>query len=110
MYFALPDPAGPVDDDGARANLILDRLIYKRMRQRGSWPLLINLDREKVGNVIKPGGGPAKRLRLAPPVSDRVQHLVISALADSHLCPYGIATPAIGENTLKAGHENWNRL
>ena len=109
MYFAHPEPAGPADADAGRNDLILDRLIYKRMRRKGSWPLLIHLEREELGNVIKPWGRPAKNLRLAPPASDRVQHLEISALAKARLCPYGIATRAIGERTLEAGHGNWNR-
>lgn len=107
MYFAPPDTAEPVIEDQDRTDLILDQPIYKRMRRNGAWPLLINLEREKLANVIKPRGKPAKRLRLVPPVSNRVQHVVASELADCRLCPYGIATPAIGEGTLKWTSESW---
>lgn len=109
MYFAPPDTAEPVVEDQGRTDLILDQPIYKRMRKNGSWPLLINLERGKLANVIKPGGKPAKRLRFAPPVSNRVQHVAAYGLAECRLCPYGISTPGIGENTLKAGRDNWRR-
>ena len=109
MYFAPPDPAEPVVEDPDRTDLILDQPIYARMRWKGSWPLLINLERQELGNVIKPGGKPAKRLRFAPPVSNRVQHFAVSGLADCRLCPYGIATPAINEYTLRLSSENWRR-
>jgi hypothetical protein len=46
MYFAPPDPAEPVDEDPIRTDLILDQPIYKRMRRNGSWPLLINMERQ----------------------------------------------------------------
>lgn len=109
MYFAPPDPAEPVVEDPTRTDLILDQPIYKRMRRNGSWPLLINLERQELGNVIKPGGSPAKRLGFAPPVSNRVQHFTAHALAACRLCPYGIATPAIKEYTLKLSSGNWRR-
>jgi hypothetical protein len=106
-FFAPPDPAEPEAE--GRTDLILDRPIYKRMREKGSWPLLINLERQELANVIKPGGKPAQRLGLAPTALDRVQHLVASGLADCRLCPYGIATPAITEYTLELSSGNWRR-
>lgn len=109
MYFAPPDPAGPVVEDPNRTDLILDQPIYRRMRWKGSWPLLINLERQEFGNVIKPGGGPAKRLRFAPPVSNRVQHFAASAVGACRLCPHGIATPAIDGHVLKLSSGNWRR-
>lgn len=109
MYFAPPHTAEPVVEDQSRTDLILDQPIYKRMRKNGSWPLLINLEREKLANVIKPRGKPAGRLRFVPPVSNRVQHVVAYGLAECRLCPYGIATPGIGAGTLKAGSDNWLR-
>ena len=101
-YFDLPDPVDPMGED--RTDLILDKAIYRRMRKRGSWPLLIHLEREQLANVLKPGGGPATRLRLAPTHLDRVQHVVASRLANCRLCPYGLATPAISEFILR---ESW---
>ena len=109
MYFAPPGPAAPVVEDPNRTDLILDRPIYKRMREKGSWPLLINLERQEFANVIKPGGKPAKRLGFAPPVSNRVQHFRAYGLAVCRLCPYGIATPAIKEYTLELSSDNWRR-
>lgn len=106
-YFAPPDPAEPGAED--RTDLIIDRLIYRRMREKGSWPLLINLEREELANVFKPGGKPAERLGFAPTGLDRVQHFAVSGLAACWLCPYGVATPAIGEGTLRAGRNNWLR-
>jgi len=105
MYFKPPDPAESVDRD--RTDLILDRAIYRRMRQRGSWPLILNVDQEEFANIVKPGGSPARRLHLVPPSLDRVQHVVVQALADCRLCSYGIATPAIPEYTLRATSDNW---
>jgi hypothetical protein len=109
MYFAPPDPAAPVVEDPGRTDLILDRPIYKRMRWKGSWPLLINLERQEFGNVIKPDGKPAQRLGFTPPVSNRVQHFAASELKDCRLCRYGIATPAINAYTLELTSNNWRR-
>lgn len=107
MYFALPDPAEPEAEE--RKDLILDQPIYKRMRQRGAWPLLINVERQEFANVFKPGGGPARRLGFAPPDLDRVQHLTVHGLADCRLSKYGIETPSIDEHTLRMGRDNWRR-
>lgn len=95
--------------DPNRTDLILDRRIYKRMRQKGAWPLLINLERQKLANVVKPGGNRARRLRLPPPVTDRVQHVAASPLVECRLCPYGVATPKIGERVLKRTADSWKR-
>lgn len=106
-YFDPPDPAEPLDEE--RMDLILDKAIYRRMRKKGSWPLLINLDRQEFANVIKPGGRPARDLGLVPPDLDRVMHFYLVRLADCRLCQYGIETPAIGESILRAGANNWWR-
>lgn len=98
-YFDPPDPADPVAGD--RRDLILDKAIYRRMRKRGSWPLLINLEQKKLANVLKPGGGPATRLGFLPPDLDRVVHFAPVRLAVCGLCPYGIETPAIDEYILR---------
>lgn len=109
MYFAPPEPAEPVIEDPDRTDLILDQPIYRRMRGNGSWPLLINLERQELGNVIKPNGKPATRLGFVPPRSNRVQHFAAYDLAECRLCPYGIATPGINEFTLKLSSDNWRR-
>jgi hypothetical protein len=102
-YFALPDPADPGAED--RTDLILDKAIYRRMRKRGSWPLLINLEREEFANLLVAGGNRAKNLGFVPPGLDRVVHLAPARLADCRLCPYGIATPAITEWILRQSSE-----
>jgi hypothetical protein len=79
------------------------------MRQKGSWPLLINLEREELANVLKPEGQPAKRLRFAPTALDRVQLLAVHGPADCRVCTYGIETPAINGYTLKESKDNWLR-
>lgn len=106
-FFSLPDPTAPEAED--RTDLILDRPIYKQMRRKGSWPLLINLEQEKLANVFKPSGWPAKRLGRAPTVLDRVQHIAVYRLADCWLCPYGIATPAINERTFEKSSRRRSR-
>jgi hypothetical protein len=99
-FFALPEPADPIAED--RPDLILDKAIYRRMRRRGSWPLLINLESEEVANPLKPEGGPATRLGFAPPDLDRVLHIAPTRLAACRISPYGIATRAISEFVLRA--------
>jgi hypothetical protein len=103
-YFALPKPADPMADEGK--NLILDKPIFKRMRQRGSWPLLLNLNQEEWASVIVPGRSRARNLGFSPPDLDRVVHLAPSRLAESRLCPYGIQTPAVSEWILRESSRN----
>lgn len=98
-YFSLPNPADPVAED--RKNLILDKPIYKQMRRRGSWPLLLSLEQKEWANLLVPHGSRAKNLGFPPPDLDRVMHLAPSLLAESRLCPYGIETPAINEWILR---------
>lgn len=98
-YFALPKPADSNAEEGK--NLILDKPIYRRMRRRGSWPLLLNLDKEEWGNVVVPGRRRAAALGFSLPDLDHVAHLALSQLAKSRLCSYGIATPAITEGVLR---------
>lgn len=107
MYFAPPDPAAPVVEDPERTDLILDQPIYKRMRWKGSWPLIINLERGELANIVKPGGGPAARLGLQPPSSNRVQHFAAYPLSRCRICPDGIATPGIPARTLHLARDNW---
>jgi hypothetical protein len=109
MYFALPDPAEPVVEDPERTDLILDQPIYRRMRKNGSWPLLINPELQKVANVLKPGGKPARSLGFRPPVSNRVQHIADYRLSECRVGRFGIATPAISAYTLWRSSENWQR-
>jgi hypothetical protein len=100
-FFSPPKPAEPLVEDRDRHDLILDRPIYKEMRRHGAWPLLINLERQELANVIKPEGSPAKRLGLAPPLLHDVQHFVNFPLSRCRICPDGIETPAITRYTLR---------
>jgi hypothetical protein len=109
MYFASPNPAKPVIEDPGRTDLILDQPIYRRMRWKGSWPLIVNLERQELGNVVKPGGKPAKRLSLLPPSSNRVQHFVAYSLSHCRLCCDGIETPGIPASTLHLSRNNWKK-
>lgn len=103
-YFDLPDSTDPLAED--RMGLILDKAIYRRMRKRGSWPLLLNLEEKEWANILVPGGSRAENLGFAPPSLDRVLHLVPFQLADCRLCPYGIETPAIDEWVLGKSSSN----
>ncbi|HEY7949362.1 MAG TPA: hypothetical protein VID51_00845 [Solirubrobacterales bacterium] len=102
-YFALPNQADPIAD---RNNLILDKPIYERMRKRGSWPLLLNLEEKEWANLLVPGGSRAENLGFSPPDLDHVVHVVPNRLADCRLCPYGIETPAINEWILRKSSHN----
>jgi hypothetical protein len=107
MFFCPPDPdrkAGPNSAparDRQRGDLVLDRALYRRMRSRYVWPLLLSPERQQVANLILPGPL-AHRLGITPPASrEGVLHLVPHPLADCRLCPHGIATPAAGEAELR---------
>ena len=106
-YCEPPEPTGPGAEDGMA--LILDRLIYERMRWRGSWPLLMSLERRQLASIFIPNGAIAQDLRLAPPDLDRVLHVETYGLAECWLCRDGIATPAVHEDKLKPGRHNWTR-
>lgn len=95
-----PDPGLPDPEEG----VVLDRPVFKKMRGHSTWPLIINAEREEVANLIKPGGGPARRLRLPAPYSpEGVLHAVVSPLSRCRLTEYGIASPAIGAGVLALG-------
>jgi hypothetical protein len=107
LRYPQPSPDAGADDpaviDRERGDIVLDRALLREMRAEGRWPLLINIDRREVANLIAPHGEVARRLSLQPPASgDRVLHLVVSALADCRLCRDGIETPAVGRNVLAA--------
>jgi len=77
--------------------------LFREMRSEGKWPLLLNIDRREVANLVPPGGQIARRLAVSPPASgDRVLHLVPSRLDECRLCRDGIATPAVDSNVLAA--------
>jgi hypothetical protein len=108
MFFSAPQPrpgAGPNDPvarDSERADLVLDKAIYRAMRRAGLWPLLISLERREFANLITPTGRLAGALGLQPPESgDRVLHLVPSPLADARLRRYGITTQAVPERFMQ---------
>lgn len=102
MFLKPPEPdPGPTEPE---EGVVVDRPVFKRMRGSSSWPLIINADRRQLVNLIKPSGGPARRLRLAEPYSpERVLHAVVSSLDQCRLTEFGIATPAIGRGTLALG-------
>jgi len=102
-YFALPNQADQVAEG---TNLILDKPIYERMRKRGSWPLLLNLEEREWANLLVPGGSRAENLGFSRPDLDHVVHALPNPLADSRLCPYGIETPAINEWILRESSRN----
>jgi len=106
-YFARPkpDPAPPGDDNGG---LIVDRRLFKVMRRNGSWPLIINIEREQVANLIVPGKAIAGRLHMPEPrLVEDVVHVVVSPLARCSLCPDGFVTLAVNENDLKKIREGY---
>lgn len=98
-YFDPPTSTDPLDEE--RRDLILDKAIYRRMRRRGSWPLLLSLQQGKFANVIVASGSRARNLRLARTELDRVAHVVPVQPADCRVCRYGIETPAISEYILR---------
>lgn len=106
-YFDPPKSPDPIDEE--RADLILDKAIYRRMRKKGSWPVLLSLQQAKFANVILPGGSRAENLHLPPTGLDRVVHVVPSRIADCRLCPYGIATPAVSEWILEKSSSSRRR-
>jgi hypothetical protein len=108
-FLRFPRPtkdAGPGDPavvDRERGDIVLDRPVFREMRQAGQWPLLLNITTREVANLIVPGGAIAHRLNLKPPASgDRVLHLHPAPLGECWLCRDGIATTAIDANVLAA--------
>lgn len=110
MYFRPPEPApgappdSPLHRDRQRGDLVLDRPLYRAMREHGRWPLLLSTDRRELANLFKPDSRVAARLHLRPPTSaERVLHLVAHGLADCGLCEHGIVTPAVSRAALQPG-------
>jgi len=108
-YLRYPEPAadaGPEDPavrDRRRGDVVLDRALFREMRAFGQWPLLLNINRREVANLIAPNGRVARGLRLDPPASrDRVLHLVLARLEKCRLGRDGIETPAVGAGVLAA--------
>ncbi|HEY3759109.1 MAG TPA: hypothetical protein VGL37_05070 [Solirubrobacteraceae bacterium] len=100
-YFSPPRPQ-PGPRPAENHGLVLDRHLFKVMRRNGSWPLIINIERQEVANLIVPRRAIAARLRLpAPPYVEDVLHLVVSPLAGCHLCKDGITTLAVNERDLE---------
>lgn len=72
------------------------------MRRNGSWPLIINIEREELANLIVPRRGIAGRLHLQPPpYAEGVLHVVISPLDSCRLCKDGVVTSAVNERDLE---------
>jgi hypothetical protein len=108
-FLRFPRPskdAGPDDPaavDRERGDVVLDRPVFREMRQAGQWPLLININTREVANLLVPDGLIARRLRLRPPASgDRVLHLHPTPLDECRLCRDGIATPDVDAGVLAA--------
>jgi hypothetical protein len=94
-------PDDPVVTDRERGDIVLDRPVFRDMRQVGQWPLLLNITTREVANLIVPHGVTARRLQLVPPASaDRVLHLHPAPLEECRLCRDGIATPAVDAKVL----------
>lgn len=100
-YFALPEPI-PAPSQANAAGLVVDKHLHKVMRRNGSWPLIINIEREEFANLIVPRRGIAGRLHLQPPpYAEGVLHVVISALDSCRLCKDGVVTSAVNERDLE---------
>lgn len=102
MFLSPPEPdPGPSEPE---EGVVLDRAVFRKMRGNSTWPLIINAERQEVANLIRPGGGPARRLGLPAPYSpERVLHAVVSPLGRCRLTEYGVATPAVGTPVLALG-------
>jgi hypothetical protein len=105
LRYPQPSPDAGSDDPAAvdrlRGDIVLDRALFREMRREGRWPLLLNINRREVANLIVPRGQVARRLGLRSPASgDRVLHLVTSPLDECRLCRDGIQTPAVGAEVL----------
>ena len=65
-YLRYPEPAadaGPEDPavrDRRRGDVVLDRALFREMRAFGQWPLLLNINRREVANLIAPNGRVAR--------------------------------------------------
>jgi hypothetical protein len=96
-YFTAPD-AQPAPADEDAQGLIVDTRLFKTMRREGSWPLIMNIEREEVANLIVPGKAIAGRLGLCrPPFVEDVLHVIVSPFTNCTLCKDGIATPAVNK-------------
>jgi hypothetical protein len=99
-YFGLPRPI-PAPSQAA-AGLVVDKRLHKVMRRNGSWPLIMNIEREELANLIVPRRGIAGRLHLPPPpYAEGVLHVVISPLESCRLCKDGVVTSAVNERDLE---------
>jgi hypothetical protein len=113
-YFELPGAAklsahdDAVTRDRERADVVLDRPVFRELRMSGCWPLLLSIERRELANLIPPRGRVAEHLDLAPPAcQEGVLHLVAHPLANCALCQYGIVTPSVGKTLL--AHQDFSR-
>jgi hypothetical protein len=96
-YFSPPQ-AQPSPPGEETQGLVLDTHLFKTMRREGSWPLIVNIEREEVANLIVPGKVIATRMGLPrPPFAEDVLHVVVSPLANCTLCKDGMASPAVNK-------------
>ncbi len=96
-YFSRPQ-AQPAPPSEEAEGLVVDTHLFKTMRREGSWPLIVNIEREEVANLIVPGRAVATRLGLEkPPFVEDVLHVIVSPLGKCTLCKDGMATAAVNK-------------
>jgi hypothetical protein len=106
-YLREPHPNPDSTSTGADA-LAVDTPLYKAMRQDGSWPLIFNIEREEVINLIVPRQKLAEQLHIAPPpFKEGVLHVRISRLDDCSLCNHGVVTPSVKAGDLWASRKGY---
>jgi len=108
-YFARPQTRCASGGEEA-VGLVVDTQLFKTMRREGSWPLIVNIEREEVANLIVPGKAVAKRLGLQrPPFAEGVLHVIVSPLARCTLCKDGMATLAVNKWQLEKMRSGYRR-
>jgi hypothetical protein len=99
-FFSPPPHLNPAP--AHTAGLVLDTHLFRAMRRQGSWPLILNIERQQLANLIVPGRAIAGRLHIpTPPFAKEVLHVVASPLERCELCKDGIATPAVNKRDLE---------
>ncbi len=108
-YFSPPQ-AQPSPPGEEAEGLVLDTHLFKTMRREGSWPLIVNIEREEVANLIVPGKAVATRLGLPKPLfAEDVLHVVVSPLASCTLCKDGMASTAVNKWQLEKIREGYRK-
>jgi hypothetical protein len=108
-YLSLPEPQtgsppeNHEDDEGEFASLLIrDTPLFEMMRRCGCWPLLINMERQELANLLVPGYATAERLGLRSAYAEGVLHAVTSPLDTCRICEDGIeCKPIVYAGSLK---------